>query len=80
MMYFKHPVVFTLDDSIGDIHARLLDRQKDLMLEVECEVLECEYHFLQLAVILESLDAIISLGTIAKERNYTRPEIGKQNC
>mmetsp|Transcript_20937 Transcript_20937/g.35306 ORF Transcript_20937/g.35306 Transcript_20937/m.35306 type:complete len:347 (+) Transcript_20937:2667-3707(+) len=75
MMYFKHPVVYSLDDSIGDIHARMLDRQKDLLLAVECEVLECEYHFLQLAVILESLDAIISLGTIAKERNYARPEI-----
>ena len=79
LMYFKHPVVYALDESIGDIHARLLDRQKDLLLEVECEVLECEYHFLQLAVILECLDAIISLGSIAKERNYTRPEIVEES-
>jgi DNA mismatch repair protein MSH5 len=75
MMYFKHAVVYDIDETIGDIHARVLDRQKDLLLEVECAVLECEYHFLQLAVILESLDAIISLGTISKERNYVRPEI-----
>ncbi len=78
MMYFKHAVVYALDESIGDIHARLQDRQKVLLLEMECEVLDCgEYHLLQLAVFLESLDAIISLGTIAKERNYVRPEIGK---
>ena len=77
-MYFKHPVVQDLDHTIGDIHSKVSDRQKEVLLDVEGEVLECEYHLMCLAVILESLDAVISLGRLAKERNYKRPEIGSK--
>ena len=61
----------------------------DQILRIEDELLEYEPHLLRLSIFLglpqlqtsqirlsaESLDATISLGTIAVERNFIRPEI-----
>mmetsp|Transcript_25914 Transcript_25914/g.38373 ORF Transcript_25914/g.38373 Transcript_25914/m.38373 type:complete len:115 (+) Transcript_25914:487-831(+) len=73
--YYKHPYVLDLDDGLGDIRSNIMDRQKTLVLEIENDLLECEAHLIQLATFLESLDATISLGTIATEMRFSRPDI-----
>ena len=48
-----------------------------LMLVVEDQLLEHEPSLQQLSQILATLDAAITLGTLAVEQNMVRPEIGK---
>lgn len=45
------------------------------MLDIEDELLACEFHLIRLSRFLESLDATISLGVIANEMACTRPDI-----
>lgn len=73
--YYKNKLVYALDDEIGDIQANISDCQKALILQVEDELLEAEPQLQQLSYLLGTLDAIASLGVIAKEMDFTRPEI-----
>ncbi len=72
-LYFKSNAMYLLDDTIGDIRANMLDRQKALVRDCENELLDCEHHLLQLSCFLESLDAIMSFAEIAIEKSFIRP-------
>lgn len=76
---FKSPLTRELDMNIGDIRAEISDRQKTLMIELEDKVLASEEGLHLLSYIIESLDAIISLGTIAIELNFKRPVMTEED-
>ena len=73
--YFKHFIVDALDESIGDIKSDIADRQRTLLLQVEDHMLEAEAPLQNLTIALSTLDALISLGTLAVEQHLTAPEI-----
>ena len=73
--YFKQAIVEELDQSIGDIKSTIADRQRVLLLQIEDHLLEFEEQLLQLTITLSTIDALISLGTLAVEQQLVRPEI-----
>lgn len=77
--YFKHAIVYELDDSIGDIKSLIVDHQNQLLLKLEDDILDHEPAIQQAALMLANLDALISLGTIAFELKLTRPQIVEEN-
>ena len=64
--YYKHDVVYALDDSLGDCHTLIEDKQKALMLGLEEQVLDHECELQQMSAAMAQLDAVISLGTVAQ--------------
>ena len=64
-----------MDDGIGDIKNTILDLQKTLLLQCEEEVLAAEVELRQLHNLLASLDAVCSLGIVAQENNFVRPQL-----
>eukprot|EP01038_Epipyxis_sp_PR26KG_P012141 gene12141-16255_t len=73
--YYKHSTVYQLDDEIGDIKSNIIDRSKLILLQVEDILLDLESQLQHLSFIVATLDALISLGTIAIEHNLIQPEI-----
>ena len=76
-LMYKNATTRILDDSIGDIRHEISDMQRIILLQVEDELLECEPGWQQLADMLASLDATMSLGIVANERNFVRPDISE---
>jgi DNA mismatch repair ATPase MutS len=62
-----------LDEEVGDIASDIKDRQKTLLVAVEEMIIDSEEALQQLAVTFASLDAYLSLGSIAIEMRFTRP-------
>lgn len=75
--YFKHRIVQALDRDIGDIRSEIADRQRCLLLQVEDSLLDAEAPLQKLCVAVSTLDALISLGTIAVEHRLSAPEISE---
>ena len=73
--FYKHAVVCELDQSIGDIKSLISDRRKALMLGLEDLVLDAEQQLQQLSTVVSTIDALISLGTLAVEQSLVCPEI-----
>jgi len=73
--FYKHAVVCELDRSIGDIKSLISDRRKALMLGLEDLVLDAEQQLQQLSTVVSTIDALISLGTLAVEQSLVCPEI-----
>lgn len=76
--YFKHRIVENMDHTIGDIKSDIADRQHCLLLQIEDSLLDHEEQLLQLCIMLSTLDALISLGTLAVEQRLVRPEITEE--
>jgi DNA mismatch repair protein MSH5 len=64
-----------MDDEIGDINAIMMDTQKGILLKIENAILLHEGDLIRAATCLDSLDAILSLGSIASELNFSQPQI-----
>jgi DNA mismatch repair protein MSH5 len=76
--YFKHSIVEELDGSVGDIKSDIADRQRTLLIQLEDALLDAECTLQQLSTSLSTLDALISLGTLAVEQRLVAPEIVEQ--
>jgi DNA mismatch repair protein MSH5 len=76
--YFKHCIVEELDCSVGDIKSDIADRQRTLLIQLEDTLLDAECTLQQLSTSLSTLDALISLGTLAVEQRLVAPEIVEQ--
>lgn len=75
--YYKHAIVCELDRTIGDIKSLISDRRKALMLGLEDLVLDAEQQLQQLSTVVSTIDALISLGTLAVEQSLVCPEIAE---
>lgn len=76
--YYKHFIVCELDRTIGDIKSLISDRRKALMLGLEDLVLDAEQQLQQLSTVVSTIDALISLGTLAVEQSLVCPEIAEE--
>jgi DNA mismatch repair protein MSH5 len=73
--YFKHEIVLAMDDSLGDVKSTIMDRQKLLMLQIEDTLLDVEPQLQHFSIVMATIDALLSLGTLASEQNLVRPEM-----
>lgn len=76
--YLRHPVTAKLDDKLGDLRSCISKETDAIMRQVEEEVLQHEGVIQGVADVMASLDVIMSLGLVSKERNFVQPEIVEQ--
>lgn len=73
--FFKHRVVYHLDELIGDVKSDIQDRMRQILLHLEEGLLDLEGSIVQATNSLATLDAFISLGIMARECNLSAPQI-----
>ena len=74
-IYYRHALVQALDEAYGDIKTDINDRQRLVLLDLEERLLQQELAVQQLANVMAEIDATMSLGVIARERNFTKPQV-----
>lgn len=75
LAYYKHRIVYELDNDLGDIPLAISDRTRAIIVGIEDELIEQEGQIFTLSQCCGSLDAIISLGMVALENNFIKPEV-----
>ena len=76
--FFKNNIVERLDNEIGDIRSDVSDRQHQLLIELEDNIVGCEDALARLDECLGSLDVVLALGLVSRERSFVRPEVTPQ--
>ncbi|KND00198.1 MutS family protein MSH5 [Spizellomyces punctatus DAOM BR117] len=78
-VYYKSDRMFELDESIGDIHSMIVDREIEIIQRLQETVLGYRATLIQVANVCAELDCILSFADAAKRYNCTRPEMTEDN-
>ena len=68
-----------LDDTIGDIHGLIVDKEIEIMHELVSFALTHAIKLVELTSIFSELDCLLSLAEAAKRLNYVRPTLTEEN-
>ncbi|KAH6591068.1 hypothetical protein BASA50_009068 [Batrachochytrium salamandrivorans] len=71
--YYKSEKMHELDDSLGDIHSNIVDRELEIMQQLRVAILEHSQDMIKASSTLTELDCILSLVEAALRYQYTRP-------
>ncbi|KAG2200478.1 hypothetical protein INT47_011458 [Mucor saturninus] len=72
-LYYKNEKTKELDETIGDIHALIADKEIEIIQDLSERVLKCTKQFFEVADILSELDCLISFALVALRFNYVQP-------
>ena len=64
-----------LDETIGDIHGLIVDKEIEIMHELLSFTLTHSSKLIELTNVAAELDCILSLAEAAKRLNYVRPNL-----
>ncbi|KAJ3163330.1 MutS protein msh5 [Geranomyces variabilis] len=78
-VYYKSDRMFELDETIGDIHSIIVDREIELMQRLQETILAYRGSLIQIAEVCAELDCILSLAEAARKYDYTRPEMTEES-
>ncbi|KAJ3149151.1 MutS protein msh5 [Geranomyces variabilis] len=78
-VYYKSDRMFELDETIGDIHSIIVDREIELMQRLQETILAYRGPLIQIAEVCAELDCILSLAEAARKYDYTRPEMTEES-
>ncbi|KAL5040442.1 hypothetical protein RTP6_007446 [Batrachochytrium dendrobatidis] len=73
MAYYKSDMMYELDDTLGDIHSMIVDRELEVVQQLREVMLDHGEYFLQASRTLTELECILSLTEAAVRYKYTRP-------
>ncbi|RKO97782.1 P-loop containing nucleoside triphosphate hydrolase protein, partial [Caulochytrium protostelioides] len=73
--YYKHAIMTRLDETLGDIYTRIVDRELDLLQSVREDVLHYGAAMTALADRLADLDALASMAHTARILGWVRPHL-----
>ncbi|KAJ3150451.1 MutS protein msh5 [Geranomyces michiganensis] len=68
-----------LDETIGDIHSIIVDREIELMQRLQETVLAYRTPLVQIAEVCAELDCILSLADAAQKYDYSRPDMTEES-
>ncbi|KAJ3057389.1 MutS protein msh5 [Rhizophlyctis rosea] len=78
-VYYKSDQMFELDETVGDIHSMIVDREIEIMQRLQETVLEYSESLQQTAQVCAEIDCLLSLAEAAKKYNYRRPRMTNEN-
>ncbi|KAL0080660.1 muts domain V-domain-containing protein [Phycomyces blakesleeanus] len=78
-LYFKNPKTKELDQDIGDVHAMMIDKEVEIIQALSERTIEAKQMLLETAEILAELDCLVSLGLVARQNNYVKPEMTNED-
>ncbi|KAI9006039.1 muts domain V-domain-containing protein [Gaertneriomyces semiglobifer] len=77
-VYYKSERMFELDETIGDIHSMIVDREIEIMQKLQETILTFSEALDVSAGVTAELDCILSLADAAKKHNYVRPRMTEE--
>ncbi|KAJ3280380.1 MutS protein msh5 [Borealophlyctis nickersoniae] len=78
-VYYKSDQMFELDETLGDIHSIIVDREIEIMQRLQETVLEYAETLRQAANVCAELDCLLALAEAARKYNYRRPRMTHEN-
>ncbi|KAG2235169.1 hypothetical protein INT48_003513 [Thamnidium elegans] len=72
-IYYKNDRMKELDETIGDIHAMIADKEIEIIQGLSERVLQHTDHFSEASTLLSELDCLLSLSLAALRFNYVEP-------
>lgn len=63
------------DEYYGDLHSLIVDRETELLYQLQMRVLEHSELLINCSIILTEMDCLLALAEAAKRYNYARPEM-----
>ncbi|CAO3702359.1 unnamed protein product [Rhizopus stolonifer] len=78
-LYYKNERTKELDETIGDIHAMIVDREIEIVQGLSERVLEYKVQFTELVDTLSYLDCLIALSVTALKFGYVKPVMTDTN-
>ncbi|KAI8065417.1 muts domain V-domain-containing protein [Gongronella butleri] len=76
--YYKNSETYHLDNTVGDVHAMIIDRQIELIQALGERVLEFKNQLLVMTDICTELDCILAFSYAALRYNYHAPRMTEQ--
>lgn len=77
--YFKHQIVYRLDQELGDLKSDTADLQRGIIIKLEEEILDAELLLMQISSLIGTFDAFLSLATMAIQCNMNQPQIAEDD-
>ncbi|KAI9322167.1 DNA mismatch repair protein MutS [Dichotomocladium elegans] len=77
--YFKNDRTKELDDSLGDVHEMIVDREIELLHDLTERLSEYFPPLLDMADACAELDCLLALAHVARLHNYVQPELTLDN-
>ncbi|BFZ56036.1 hypothetical protein PYCC9005_003078 [Savitreella phatthalungensis] len=78
-VFFKSPRMQELDDYFGDVHNNLLDREIELLVQLQTRVLGFRELLVECSDAIAELDCLAALADAAKRYDWVRPEVAEEN-
>ncbi|KAJ3042960.1 MutS protein msh5 [Rhizophlyctis rosea] len=78
-VYYKSDQMFELDETVGDIHSMIVDREIEIMQRLQETVLEFADSLRQIADVCAEIDCLLSFAEAAKKYNYRKPRMTNEN-
>lgn len=78
-VYYKNEAMKELDVSIGDIHGYIVDKEEEVVREIEKYLLNNESSFSLITEIIARIDCIISFSRAASELNLIKPVLNEDS-
>ncbi|CAO3634182.1 unnamed protein product [Cunninghamella blakesleeana] len=77
--YYKNEKTNELDETLGDIHAMIVDREIEIVQHLGENILQYQESLLLITNTLSELDCILSFSLTALQQNYIKPQITENN-
>ncbi|XP_022252966.1 mutS protein homolog 5-like isoform X2 [Limulus polyphemus] len=77
--HYKSTSTRELDSLLGDTQCEIRDHETQIMHRLQNIILEVSNVFTDIVTYSAQLDVLISLAVVAKEFNYTKPELTNEN-
>ncbi|RUP45064.1 hypothetical protein BC936DRAFT_148657, partial [Jimgerdemannia flammicorona] len=78
-VYYKNDRMRQLDETLGDIHGLIVDKEIEIMQMLSERVLEYAPLLICTAEVCAELDCLLSLADAARKYNYCRPTMANEN-
>lgn len=74
-IYYKTDLTKQLDEQLGDIHSRIVDRENEIIRELETHILKQVQHLREAGEIAAELDCLITFALVANDLNWVKPKL-----
>ncbi|CCG84549.1 protein of unknown function [Taphrina deformans PYCC 5710] len=78
-VYFKSEHMAELDEYFGDVHSLVVDREIELLYQLQLRILEHSQLLLNCSEIIAELDCLLAYALAAKKYKWVRPQMTDQN-
>ncbi|KAG9146746.1 hypothetical protein Leryth_005075 [Lithospermum erythrorhizon] len=77
--YYRTAKTLELDSLLGDLYHKILDMERAIMGDLVSRILQFSVHITKAVNFAAEVDCLLSLALVARQNNYTRPNLTAEN-